>query len=155
MMVANEKRWFQKEFSRIGKDDCGFSLIEVMIAMGIVAFVIVALIGANIAVQRTGEAAFQRAIAIQDANQVIEQMRTVASVGQFPDNLVVNSIYLNNAVIPGFNNLVGQNVTVTYFDRDANGDPLDDDPLDVTVTVAWQENGVRNVAESLRTLITQ
>ena len=124
----------------------GFTLVEVMITMVVVLLVLVGFIGANMAIQRASEAAYERTVALQDANRVIEQMRNLAAAGNFPQN--VTGIFPAAGQVAGFANLTGEQVVVNYADPAA-------DPLDTTVTVTWQENGVRQVNTALRTRITQ
>jgi type IV pilus assembly protein PilV len=128
------------------KSQAGFTLIEIMIAMVVAALALVGYVGGNMAVQQAARGQFERSVAMQDANQVIEQIRNAAVNGTFPGN--VTAAFPNNGQVGGFTGLSNEQVTVTYTNTTA-------DPLDVTVTVAWQENGVRNVTQSLRTLVTQ
>lgn len=124
-------------------DKRGLTLVEAVIAMAVVALAILACIAANIKVQHSAEATFERMAAIQDAHQVLEQMRNAANNGSFPTN--VTSAFNGN--VTGFSNLSDEQMEVTYADANAN-------PLDTTVTVTWQENGLRTVSKSLRSLIT-
>ena len=133
-------------YARCPKADKGFTLIEVMISMVVVVLVLLGFMGANLSIQQVSEAANQRAIALQDANQVIEQMRNLALNGTFPGN--VTAVYPNGGAVAGFTSLTNEQVTVSYVNATT-------DPLNVTVTVSWQENGVRTVNTALRTLITQ
>lgn len=124
----------------------GFTLIELMITMAVIVLALVGYIGANNAIQRSSEAAFERSIAMQDANQVLELMRDTASGGEFPANVV--TAFPNGGMVDGFTNLDNQQVRVDYADTSA-------DPLDVTVTVTWLQNGTRSVSVTIRTLMTQ
>ncbi len=125
----------------------GFTLLEVMITMAVVVMVMGGFIGTNIAIRRASESAFERGVALQDANQVIEMMRNTAATGTFPTN--VTAVYTNGGQISGFSNMTSETVTVSYVNAASN-------PLDATVTVAWKENGTtRNVNTILRSYITQ
>lgn len=149
----------------------GFSLIEVMITVVVVTLALVGTLMANSAIQQSGEASFERAVAIQEANQVIERMRQTAASGSFPSN--VTTAFPNNTARPNFTSLRPQcgalanppspciwpfafnsdgtsqeQVVVTYVNPNAN-------PLDVTVIVVWRERGIRQAQISLRSLITQ
>ena len=124
----------------------GFTLIELMIAMVVVVSVLAGFMGTNVAIQQTTESAFQRTVALQDANQVVELMRQTAATGTFPTN--VTAVYANGGTVSGFTSLTSETVTVSYVSASAN-------PLDATVTVSWLQNGRRTVNTALRTLITQ
>ena len=128
------------------KGQLGFTLIELMIAMVVTVLALVGFVGAGVAVQQGDESAFERTIALQDANQVVERMRNTALTGNFPTNVV--AVYPNNGLVAGFNGLTNEQIRVVYANTAAN-------PLDVTVTVTWLERGRRAVNTSLRSLLTQ
>lgn len=128
------------------KNEKGFTFIELMITMVVVVLVLLGFMAANANIQQASESAYQRTVALQDANRVIELMRDAAATGIFPAN--VTAVYPNGGAVAGFTNLPGQQVVVSYVNAGAN-------PLDVTVTVSWLENGIRNVNTALRTYITQ
>ncbi len=125
---------------------CGFTLIEVAITMAIVSIALLSYLLSNTAIQQSNRSAFERSIALQDANQVIERMRNMSSNGQFPGN--VTSVYSNNGVVQGFTNLPNEQVIVSYSSVSPN-------LLDITVTVSWLANGNRQTNTDLRTLLTQ
>jgi len=153
------KQWTQKN------SESGFTLIEVVITITVTTFVIVGILGANIFVQHMTEAAFERTIAVQEAHQVIEDMRDLTStIRKYPGDLI--AAFPNNMARPGFRNLTAlcgpnaspanactwpfaftpdgtsqEQVVVNYTDTNGNGSFLDEDPLDVTVTVIWKERG--------------
>ena len=114
--------------------------------MVVVVLVIVGFMGANSSIQQASEASYQRTIALQDANRVIETMRNTAATGTFPGN--VTAVYPNGGTVSGFTSLTNEAVSVSYANSGAN-------PLDATVTISWSENGVRTVSANLRTFITQ
>ena len=128
------------------REQKGFTMIELMISLLVLTLAIVGYIGANIYVQRTTEEAFERSVATQDANRVIELMRNTAQTGTFPNNVV--AAYPNNGLVTGFANLTNEQVRVTYVSITAN-------PLDATVTVTWTSHTGRQENTALRTLITQ
>ena len=130
----------------ITNSECGFTFVELLITMGVVVFALLGLMTTNAAIQQNSEVAFERSMAVQDANQVLEQIRDSSATGTFPQN--VTTAFPNGGAVGGFASLTNQNVTVSYADTAAN-------PLDVTVTVNWQSNGQRNATTSLRTLVTQ
>lgn len=126
------------------KKEKGFTLIEVMITAVVVAVVVLGFLGSATALQSANRAAFERTIALQDANQVIEAMRNTAATGTFPSN--VTSVY--SGTVSGYSNLPSESVSVSYASPTAN-------PLDVTVTVSYNENSVRPTSASIRTYMTQ
>lgn len=128
------------------KNQAGFTLIEIMIAMCVSVVAILGFITAVTSIRQSSEGAYERTIALQDANRVIEQMRDAATSGTFPDN--VTASYPNNGTVSGFSNLTSEQVTVAYANSTAN-------PLDVTVTVTWLEHGRRSMTKAIRTYITQ
>ena len=146
----------------------GFTLIEIMITVAVVVFALCGVLFANTAVQQSHITAFERSIAIQEAHQVVEQMRNTANTSStsFPSS--VTGTYANNTARGGFTRLTtlcnaatctwpfsftpdstsDEQVVVTYADQSAN-------PLDVTVTVVWKERGVRQASQALRALIAK
>src|SRR5262245_42771888 len=118
----------------------GFSLIEVMITAGIVALVVSGYMASSTSLQFTNQASYERSVALQDANQVVENMRNLAAIGTFPNN--VTSVYPGGTV-SGFTKLTNEQVSVSYVSATAN-------PLDVTVSVQYSENGTRTSTASLR-----
>lgn len=130
-----------------GKNEqSGFTLVELMITAAVVVIIVLGFLNSSTRMQSANQAAHERSVALQDANQVIELMRSAAATGTFPAN--VTGTYANGGTVAGFTTLTNETVTVTYANAAA-------DPLDVTVTVAYRENGTRNVTATLRTYITQ
>ena len=127
-------------------DQSGFTLIEVSITISIVILALLGAMASNTALHQSSTSAYERSVAIQDANQILERMRNTASSGQFPGN--VTAVFPNNGSVAGFTNLTNQQVVVSYVNPSTN-------PLDVSVTVSWLQNGLRNTSTSLRTLMTQ
>ena len=128
------------------KSQNGFTLIEVMITMVVMAAALLSVLTANAMVSQTSEGAYQRLVAIQDANQIIERMRNTAATGTFPGN--VTAVYPNGGTVAGFTSLTNETVTVAYVSAVTN-------PLNVTVTVNYLENGRRAANTALRSIITQ
>jgi len=129
----------------------GFTLVEVMITVAVVSLALFGLLAANTAIQRSNRTSFDRTVALQHANQILERIRDSANTST--NNAVTT--YPHGAVIPVPNyttnvneQLIGQQVVVTYVDTTTN-------PLDVTVTVNWQDQGTRAVSTSLRSFVTQ
>ncbi len=126
------------------QNEKGFTLVEVMIAAVVVAIVVLGFMGAATAIQLQGEAAYQRSVAIQEANRVVELMRNAAVTGTFPAN--VTGTY--SGTLSGYTALPSESISVSYANASAN-------PLDATITVSYLENGRRTTTASLRTYITQ
>ena len=135
-----------REKVKLLKSPNGFTLIEVMITMAVMGGTLLAIMTANTMLSQTSEGIYQRLVAIQDANQVIERMRNTAATGTFPGN--VTAIYPNGGNVVGFTSLTNETVTVAYAGVNTN-------PLDTTVTVNYLENGRRAANTALRSLITQ
>lgn len=124
----------------------GFTLFELMVAVVLIGVGLLGMLLANTYVQKTSEAANERIVATQDAHRVIELMRNASASGTFPAN--VTSAYPNGGTVPGFANLTGEQVVVTYASSSA-------DPLDIMVTTNWLELGRRGTSTQLRTLMTR
>jgi len=124
----------------------GFTLIELLITAVVVILALGGYIAANSRMSQRSAEMFEKSIALQAANSVIEQMRLSAANGQFPEN--VTQTFPNNAQVQGFNNLSNQQVIVSYGDAAA-------DPLDVTVRVTWVSRGQRPISTDLRTFVTR
>lgn len=129
-------------------NEAGLTLVELMVTMVVVVLALVGYIGATTFLQKQSEIKFEKSLAIQDANRVLEQMRDASETGNFPTN--VTGTFSNGAAVAAFNglNLTNEVVTVSYADATA-------DPLDVTVTVTWQTVEGRNVTTALRSYVTQ
>ena len=127
--------------------ESGFTMIELMVALLVLSTVVVGYISANILAQQNTETLNERTVAIQDANRIIEQMRTVAtSPGNFPDN--VTDVFPNNTASAQLNNLTNEVATVSYADPTSN-------PLIATVAVTWLSYTRRPSTLSIQTYITQ
>lgn len=120
------------------------TFIEVLIAMCIVVPVILILVSANVSLMRMADDAKETMIALQDANSAIEQIRNVSESGLS----TVTATYSNGSTISGYSNLTNELVTVIY-------PSASDDPLDIMVTVTWQNRWGRNRTKSLNTKVTE
>jgi prepilin-type N-terminal cleavage/methylation domain-containing protein len=128
-----------------------FTLIELLMSTAILTVVFLALLSGYMGCLRINEMSRNTTIALEDARTVVEQMRSF-SVSSLDDILSVD--WTAWAVANGLNALDSEQVVVTYTDGpDTGADPTDDDPLDITVTVNWQDNG-RPRSTRLGTLIT-
>ena len=124
----------------------GFALLELMIAVAVIAVGLLTMLLANTSSRQMGEGVSERMVALQDAQRVVELMRSTSATGAFPAN--VTAAYPNRAAVAGFNNLTNEQVRVSYADTTA-------DPLDITVTVGWRTRGIRNVSTQLQTFMTK
>ena len=104
------------------------------------------MLAANTYIQTQGDVMYERMVAYQDAHRVIESMRSTSLTGNFPANVTAG--FPSGASVNGFNNLTNEQVTVSYANTN-------NDPLDITVTTSWREQGLRNASIQLRTLMTQ
>ena len=130
----------------IKETERGFTLLEVVITIAVVMISFLALMFSNMIIQRNNDMFYQRTVASQDAHQVMERIRDTATFGLFPNN--VTDQYPDGADVPGFSNLQGQQIIVDYSSALS-------DPLDITITVNWLEDGFRNVSYTLSSIVTQ
>ena len=121
-------------------------MMELLIAISVLGFALLSMILSNNYIQAASDRAHERMVAAQDSQRVLELIRNASTNGAFPANVV--NTYPNGAAIPGFNNLVNEQIIANYSNTIA-------DPLDITVTTTWLERGERNVSFQLRTLMTQ
>jgi len=149
------------------RDQRGFTVIEIMIALLVTTLVIVGSIGGNIFAQRNSEEMHERTIAIKNANRLIEMMRYESRTGTFPANVVTRFPDPDLlGIIPQFNdgitdetpNLSNKTIGVSYCRGTISPCPAADttaNPLDVTVTVSWRSYTGVSRSETIRTYITQ
>ena len=129
----------------------GFTLIEVMIAMAVVVIALIGIGFGNSKVQQVSAESFEKARAIQHANQVVERMRNLAATSlssvtsTFSNGGTVATSYYSTSTSEL---LPSESVTVSFVNTTAN-------PLDATVTVTWSQRGIRTVSRSIRTYIAQ
>lgn len=126
------------------KNKDGLTFIEVLIAMSIVVPVILILISADVSLMRNAEDAKETMIALQDLNSVIAQIRNLSetSLG------TVTSTHSSGSTVSGYSNLTSETLTITY-------PSASDDPLDITVTVTWQNRWGRTRTKSMSVKVTQ
>lgn len=164
--IIKERESRMKLLRAILQKKRGFTLIELVITMVVAVGGLLSLMAANIAMEQRSDAAFVRTLAIQDANQVIEQMRNAADTASsepFQTNVTTAgaSAAANVRSLPAVYN---EQIVPCY--RNSDGSRCDEttaDPLDVIVTVTWQEHGLSiwrglNVpprSAALRALITK
>lgn len=126
--------------------NAGFTMLELLIAILILGFGLLAVLLGNTYTQQASEKNYERMIAAQDASRVIESLRDASVNGNFPANVV--AAYPNGVAVGGFNNLTNELISVNYTSTTS-------DPLDITVTTSWRERGRRNMSFQLKTLMTQ
>ena len=122
----------------------GLTLMEVVMTMSVFAIAILALFGVYGTLASTREIGRNLNQAMADAQTVLERMRESSGSGL---SSVTGTDWGTWAQQNNLTRLSGEAVTVTYADTNA-------DPLDVTVRVAWMEQGRTRSAE-LQSAITQ
>lgn len=128
----------------------GFTLIEVIITIVISALAISGMLATNTLLHKNNAAAYDRVVALQEVNRVIEQMREAATNGLFPNNLL--NAFPNNSTINNLTNLKEEVITIQYATLQGGGYP---DPMDVSVSIRWRDDHLRIMNYSLNTLMTQ
>ncbi|PIQ85039.1 MAG: hypothetical protein COV74_10600 [Candidatus Omnitrophica bacterium CG11_big_fil_rev_8_21_14_0_20_45_26] len=122
----------------------GFTLVEVLLAISIIALIIMALVSVFYYTMTLHRESASRSIAMNDAIQVVEQCRFIADTvglsgtGSVTDPNVAWSDLLSNLI-------ANETVQVSWTGTD---------PLEVVVTVAWLEHN-RNMNVSMTTLLTR
>jgi len=114
----------------------GFTMVELLISIGGLSIVLLGLISGYMGCLKINEMSRNTTVATEDARRVIEQMRKYA-VDSLTD--ITNENWTTWAANDGCTSLDSEQIVVTYIDRDASGSGLDDDPLEVSVAVNWQD----------------
>ncbi|MBP7087723.1 MAG: type II secretion system protein [Candidatus Omnitrophica bacterium] len=135
----------------MGSKKKAFSLIEIMISIMVLMATLPALLLGFINYFALNRITEDFTVATADASRIIEQMRSL-SVNSLAN--IASQDWVTWAANNGCTSLPSEQAQVTYTDRDASGDSLDDNPLAVTVTVSWQRNN-RTQSLSFATLITE
>lgn len=125
----------------------GFTLSELLLAAAILAFVLCALLYSFISCMLLNEANRNLTGAVIHAEYVMEEMRNV-DFSLVSTNIAAGYWDWNNQTIAAKGLTALRNETI---DTQASGT----DPLDVTVTVSWQDRNARNRSMSLETLISR
>lgn len=122
----------------------GFTLVEVLVAVTIVAIGIVGLVSGFLSGLLLVESSRNMATAGADARAVLEEMRRLSGTGLGAVTAQNWATWSRNA---GLASLQNQSVSVAYRNPNA-------DPLEATVTVRWTE-GTRNRSASFTGLVTK
>ena len=130
------------------KKSKAFTLVEMMIVMGILVVLLPALLKSIVGYSILNAATRDRVIAMAECRLVIEQMRGISKTASSLSE-ITNVDWTDWAANKGVDG-----VSVVYADFDSSGDPLDDDPLAITVTVTWQTQEGRTDNLSFSTLAT-
>ena len=173
--ITKERESRMKLLRAVLQKNRGFTLIELMITMVVAVVGLLSLMAANVVIEQRSDATFVRTLAIQDAHQVIEQMRNAADTASSDEPFQTNVTRVGASAAASVRNLpkiyndnkqIVDNEQIVLCYRNSDGSRCDEttaDPLDVTVTVTWQEHGLRiwrglNVpprSAALRALITK
>ncbi len=122
----------------------GFTLIEVLLSLGIFAVVVVGLMGFCVSLAALRESSRNLSQASSDARAVLEQMRET-SAGGLAAITAMN--WTNWAANNSLTVLENEAIAVNYANPNV-------DPLDITVQVSWTERG-RARAASFESLVTR
>lgn len=132
----------------------GFTLSELLLAAGIMAFVLVGLLQLFISCIFINEANRNLSIASVHGQYVLEEMKNTNFTSFKNGSVDANTNWdLNSTAI----NLKGLGALNTeQITTDASWiDILTKDRLDISVTVSWKDFGVRNRSLVFRTMITE
>ena len=137
-------------YNDIFRNQSGFSLVELMIAMAICLVAMLAVLGAMTAIKQATEKAYERSIVTQDIHKVIEEMRNAANAAS-SDSYQSSAMAAADAASTHLTSLPSsyqESIAVSYQDQTA-------DPLDATITASWRQQGIRPTTLSMRALITR
>ncbi|MFH1777912.1 MAG: prepilin-type N-terminal cleavage/methylation domain-containing protein [Candidatus Omnitrophota bacterium] len=122
-----------------------FTLIELMIACTIMIITIVGIFGVYQNCGVLNESARNLTVAINDARIVLERMKTLVESSL---SNVTGQDWTVWAASNGCNTLNSEQINVSY-------NSITSDPIQVTLTVTWQELSGRNRNYSISTLLTE
>jgi len=114
-----------------------FSLVELMIVACILVIFLPALLRGVVGCFMLNSLTRDRIVANADARFVMEQIRNTSKTSSSL-NVITGTDWTVWAANNGVNSLPVEAITVTYTDLDSTGNALDDNPLAITVDVAWQ-----------------
>lgn len=127
------------------KREGGFSVIEVILAMGVFAFVFLSLMGSVASAYVLSMENRDRATAVKEAQAVVNNIRAARDQGiAVPDGVVAQ--FPAGPLNPPRAALPLQVTTIAYTDPAAS-------PLTVTVTVQWSTDSGRTLREQLTALV--
>lgn len=129
----------------------GFSLVEVLLAVSVFSFLVIALVGSLIYGQQATVLAGERTRAILLANEGLEATRNVRdenilSLTDGDHGLVISN---NKWKLYG-----SEDVTDDFYTRNITISTIDDDRKEITSTVTWQQNLQRQGTVTLVTYLT-
>lgn len=132
------------------------TLVEVVVATALFATVVLVILGAFLACSVLTEQAKNLTQAVADARSVLERIRhdvqASTDIAAFPVGTPASTyedwVANQQAAGAAFVGLTAEAVTVVYG-------TAGDDPLDVTVTVNWEERGGRARSTALQTQMTK
>ena len=119
----------------------GFTLIELVIGMGILAFALCGIVSGLVSFMSLAEMARDKRVAVDDAQQLMEQVQDTSF------SSITSVAWTSWAVNNGCNTLDNEQVNVAFAYSGV-------DLLQITVTVTWQTRN-RPMSVSLITLRTR
>ena len=131
----------------LGKRNRGFTLVELVVAMGIFTVVLGATAQALVSYYAALDFQNQRNTAIRNCAAVVSQMREVRddNPDDFPGALTVE--WPDTTAIAGAGSLPQETLEVDYVDPAA-------DPIEVTVRSRWVDLRGRSMTVSVTTMLT-
>ena len=124
----------------------GFTLVELMFALFILIISAISILLIFFSSAFLLESSRGTTTAVNDAKTVMEEIRRTASTS-LAEVTDPDANWPGWAVENGCNTLFNETIQVSFVDQDA-------DPLDVTVTVSWQDR-TRSRSLDLRQLVTR
>lgn len=120
----------------------GMTLVEILAVSMLLVVVVVGFLGLMLVNFALNEHSRNVVIALNDAASVLETMRS------FPFSVAgIQSQFVNDAVVSGYNNLTAETVVVKYSS-------IGSESVTANVIVRWSERN-RNYQETLTTIITK
>jgi Tfp pilus assembly protein PilV len=119
----------------------GMALVEALVAMAVMAFGMLAIVGVQGTLRLNSDTAKQRSEAVRIAQAALEQHRRYTALSVPPGGAVAGETYYDNVISAGPNNVAGtagQNTTFVRTDTVPN--PTADPRFrTLTVDVAWED----------------